>query len=140
MRSAERAGAGSLARLGDVLSERLLLLLQAVVVGAAALYLRSIWDLAESPARRGSAVVEAGVQVGETRFTVGRLLLAGLAVYLAFVASWILRACSTRPSSSAATSTAASGTRSPPCCTTRWWWSGCSSPCPSSASTSPTSP
>ena len=91
MRSAERASIGSLARLGDILTERLLLLLQVAVVGFTLLYLAVVWNLAESAGQAWSAVVDAGVQVGETRFTVGRLLLASLAVYLAVVISWVLR-------------------------------------------------
>jgi len=91
VRSAERARVGSLARLGDVLTERFLLLLQVAVVGSSLLYLAVVWNLAESVGQAWSGVVGAGVQIGQTRFTVGRLLLASLAVYLAAVASWILR-------------------------------------------------
>jgi len=91
MRSAERARIGGLARLGDILTERLLLLLQVAVVGFTLLYLAVVWNLAESAGQAWSAVVDAGLQVGETRFTVGRLLLASLAVYLAVVISWVLR-------------------------------------------------
>ncbi len=91
VRSAETAGVGSLTHLGDVLTERLLLLLQVAVVGGTLLYLAVVWNAAESVGQAWRAVVDAGVQVGDTRFTVGRLLLAGLAVYLAILISWTLR-------------------------------------------------
>ncbi len=39
-----------------------------------------------------SALVHAGLTVGERRFTLGKLLLAAVAVYLAFLASWVARA------------------------------------------------
>jgi len=91
VRSSGTLHASSLGRVGDILSERLLFLLQVVVVGAALLYLSVVWNLAESIGQAWHAVVGLGVTVGSTRFTVGRLLLAGLAVYLAVAASWILR-------------------------------------------------
>jgi small-conductance mechanosensitive channel len=52
----------------------------------------AIWDLVESPEQAWTRLVNAGFSVGEWEMTVGRLLTAVLAVYLAFAASWALRA------------------------------------------------
>ena len=79
-----------LRRVGAVLADRLALLVKLVLVGWAAFYIASIWGLASSPASTWRSFVEAGVEVGERDLTVGRLLLAVAAVYLAFVASWVL--------------------------------------------------
>jgi potassium-dependent mechanosensitive channel len=81
-----------LRRVGGALADRLAVLIKLVLIGWAALYVASIWDLAASPASAWRSVVEAGVRVGEGELTVGRLLAAVVAVYLAFVASWVLRA------------------------------------------------
>jgi small-conductance mechanosensitive channel len=78
-------------RVGAALANRLALLVKLVLAGWAVLYVASIWDLAESPGRAWSAFVGAGFEVAGRELTVGRLLAAVVAVYLAFVASWVLR-------------------------------------------------
>ncbi len=92
LRSEEAARFRFLARVGGVLAERLVLALKALVVGYAVLYVLSIWELVPSAGEAWSALVRAGVSVGEHRFTLGGLLLATVAVYLAFLASWVIRA------------------------------------------------
>lgn len=81
-----------LARVGQPLAERLAVLIQVVLVGWTALYLASVWDLVESPGQAWSWLTEAGVSIGGWDLTLGRLLTAAVAVYVAFVASWIVRA------------------------------------------------
>ncbi|HSL81549.1 MAG TPA: mechanosensitive ion channel domain-containing protein, partial [Thermoanaerobaculia bacterium] len=78
-------------RLGGALANRLALLVKLVLTGWAVLYVASIWDLAEGPGQAWSALVGAGFEVAGRELTVGRLLAAVVAVYLAFVASWVLR-------------------------------------------------
>lgn len=78
-------------RVGAALAGRLAFLVKLVLAGWAILYVASIWDLAESPGRAWSALVGAGFTVAGRELTVGRLLAAVVAVYLAFVASWVLR-------------------------------------------------
>lgn len=90
--SRETSRVGFLANLGSALADRVLFLLKLALVVAAALYVASIWDLAESPAHAWRGLIEAGISVGEWELTVGRMLVAVLAVYLAFVVSWALRA------------------------------------------------
>ncbi len=92
LRSEEAARFRFLARVGGVLAERLVLALKVLVVGYAALYVLAIWDLVPSAGDAWSALVDAGFTVGEHRFTLGKLLLATVAVYLAFLASWVIRA------------------------------------------------
>lgn len=81
-----------LARVGSALADRLVFLLKVALVFAAMLYVAAIWDLAESPGQAWRGVVEAGVSVGAWEITVGQVLVAVMAVYLAFVVSWALRA------------------------------------------------
>jgi small-conductance mechanosensitive channel len=92
MRADESGRMRFLARLGSAVADRLLFLVKLTLVGAAVLYVLSIWDLAESPVQAWRTVVDAGFSVGEREITVGRILAAILAVYLAFVVSWALRA------------------------------------------------
>jgi small-conductance mechanosensitive channel len=92
LHSEEAARIRFLERVGGVLAERLVLALKVLVVGYAALYVLSIWELVPSAAEAWSALVHAGVTVGEHHFTLGKLLLATVAVYLAFLSSWVIRA------------------------------------------------
>ncbi len=92
LRSEEAARVRFLARVGGVLAERLVLALKVLVVGYAALYVLAIWDLVPSAGQAWASLVHAGFSVGEHHFTLGKLLLATVTVYLAFLASWIVRA------------------------------------------------
>jgi potassium-dependent mechanosensitive channel len=92
LRSERAHRSGFLSRAGSALAERLVFLVKLVLVAGAALYVAAIWDLVESPGQAWSRLVGAGFQVGDWEMTVGRLLTAVLAVYLAFAASWTLRA------------------------------------------------
>lgn len=80
-----------LSRIGGLLSRRLLGLVKLFVVAAAGFYLLSVWDLAESPGQAWHSLVNTGLRVGSGEVTVGGLLLAALAVYLAVSVSWVLR-------------------------------------------------
>lgn len=80
-----------LERVGEALTERLMLLAKLVLVGCGILYGLSIWDVAESPGAAWRAIVGAGVSIGEWRLTVGRVFLSVAAVYLAFLSSWVVR-------------------------------------------------
>jgi small-conductance mechanosensitive channel len=81
----------TLTQVGRVLSDRLLFLLKVGLVGFSLLYLASVWDLAESPAHAWERLVGLGISLGERRLTVGKLLLASVAVYLAWLGSWVTR-------------------------------------------------
>lgn len=91
LRSEEAQKIELVARVGGLLATRFLTLVKVVVAGAAGLYLLSVWDLAESPGQAWKGLVNAGVRVGGRELTVGGLLLAALAVYLAVAVSWALR-------------------------------------------------
>jgi potassium-dependent mechanosensitive channel len=88
----EAKGRGrALRRVGVPLAQRLVLVLQVVVVTGAVLVLLDVWELAASPVEVWQRVVNAGFAIGNVRVTVGRLLLGALAVYLAVLVSWLLR-------------------------------------------------
>ena len=81
-----------LRRIGYPLAERLVWLLQAVLVFGVGLYLLDVWEIAPSPVQTWNALLDAGFRVGEIEITVGRILWAALAIYLAVLFSWVLRA------------------------------------------------
>jgi len=91
LRSDEARKIKLVSQVGSLVSRRLLFLVKLVVLAAAGLYLLSVWDLADSPGKAWNDLVSAGVRVGAGELTVGRLLLAALAVYLAASVSWVLR-------------------------------------------------
>lgn len=79
-------------RVAYALAERLVWLLQAVLVVGAALYILTVWELIPSPLQTWNAVVGWGFTIGNLEITVGRVLLAALVLYVAFLISWMLRA------------------------------------------------
>ncbi|CAN5837458.1 hypothetical protein BH23GEM7_BH23GEM7_00740 [soil metagenome] len=80
-----------LRRVGIPFVERLVLLLQVVLVMGAALVLLDVWELTASPLESWNRIVDAGVTIAGVRITVGRLMLAVLMVYIAVLISWLLR-------------------------------------------------
>lgn len=78
-------------RIGYPLTERLVWLLQVVLVVATALYILDVWEITPSPLQTWNAIIDAGFSIGSLEITVGRVLLAALAIYIAAVASWVIR-------------------------------------------------
>jgi potassium-dependent mechanosensitive channel len=73
------------------LAERLLRVLQLVLVIGGALVILDVWELAPSPSETWSNLVNWGFVFAGVRITVGRLLLAGVLIYLAYTVSWLMR-------------------------------------------------
>ena len=80
-----------LAQMGPVLADRLLFLLKVGLVGYALLYLASVWELAEGPGQAWDRLVGLGATLGAWELPVGKLLRAAIALYLALLASWLVR-------------------------------------------------
>jgi potassium-dependent mechanosensitive channel len=80
-----------LRRVGVPLAHRIMQLLQVLLIFGAILVLLDVWEVAQSPVTMWRVIIDAGFTMGSTRITVGRILLGGLALYLASLASWILR-------------------------------------------------
>lgn len=73
------------------LAERLLFLLQILLVIGGALVLLDVWELAPAPMESWNLLIDWGFQLAGVRITMGRVLLAVLLVYLALTASWLAR-------------------------------------------------
>jgi potassium-dependent mechanosensitive channel len=73
------------------LVERVVAVLQVVLVVAGALVLLDVWELAPSPIETWGRVVGWGFTVAGLQVTVGRILFAAVLVYLAATASWLAR-------------------------------------------------
>lgn len=80
-----------LRRVGYPLAERLVWLLQAVLIGTAALYVLDVWELIASPLNTWQTLLDAGFSVGALEITMGRVLFAALVLYLVWLASWVLK-------------------------------------------------
>jgi potassium-dependent mechanosensitive channel len=76
---------------GLTLAERVLVLFQIVLVVAAVLVVLDVWELVVSPLETWRLLTGFGFAVGGVQITVGRLLWAVVLVYLAVLASWIVR-------------------------------------------------
>jgi potassium-dependent mechanosensitive channel len=77
--------------IGIPLVERVVALLQVVLVFIAGLVLLDVWELAPSPMESWNWLVTLGFEVVGLHITVGRILFAALLVYLAVLASWLAR-------------------------------------------------
>ncbi len=73
------------------LAERLVVVLQVVLVISGTLVLLDVWELAPAPIETWNRVVNWGFELAGLQITVGRILLAAFLVYLALVASWLAR-------------------------------------------------
>jgi potassium-dependent mechanosensitive channel len=73
------------------LAERLLTVLQVVLVIGGALVLLDVWEVAPAPLETWNLIVNSGFDLAGARITVGRILLAALLVYLAMTVSWLAR-------------------------------------------------
>jgi small-conductance mechanosensitive channel len=80
-----------LRRVGVPFVERLVLLLEVVLVMTVGLVLLDVWELTASPLETWNRIVDAGVTIAGVRVTLGRLMLAVLMVYIAVLISWLLR-------------------------------------------------
>jgi potassium-dependent mechanosensitive channel len=80
-----------LRRIGVRLAQRLVVLLQAVLVFGAVLVVLDVWELAPSPVVTWQRITGAGYTIGSLHITVGRVLLGIAAVYLTLVVSWLVR-------------------------------------------------
>jgi potassium-dependent mechanosensitive channel len=80
-----------LRRVGVPLAHRIMQLLQVLLVFGAILVLLDVWEVAQSPVTMWRLIIDAGFTVGSTRVTVGRILVGALVLYIASLASWILR-------------------------------------------------
>jgi potassium-dependent mechanosensitive channel len=81
----------TLRRIGLPLVQRLMVLLQIVIITAAALVLLDVWELAPTPLATWQHIVGFGVTVGPVHLTVGRILLGILVIYIAVLVSWLVR-------------------------------------------------
>jgi potassium-dependent mechanosensitive channel len=81
-----------LERIGPELSLRLAGLARLVIALVAALYAADLWGLAASPARAWQWLVALSLGFGTHRFSVGQVLLAAAALYVAVIVSWLVRA------------------------------------------------
>lgn len=77
--------------IGAPFVERLLVVLQIVLVVVAGLQILDIWELALSPAETWARITSIGFTVAGAEITIGRILLAGILVYIAILASWMIR-------------------------------------------------
>jgi potassium-dependent mechanosensitive channel len=77
--------------IGVPLVERLLVLLQVVLVIGAVLAVLDIWEIAPSPVDTWRRISAVGFMVGGVSITLGRVLVAALLVYIAVVGSWFFR-------------------------------------------------
>lgn len=80
-----------LRRIGIPLAERLIVLLQVILIIGASLAVLDIWELAGSPVETWNRITGVGVTVAGVQITLGRVLLALVMIYIAMVASWLLR-------------------------------------------------
>jgi potassium-dependent mechanosensitive channel len=72
-------------------ARRFMALLQAVLIVAVLLIIADVWELAPSPLVSWQLIVGTGFSIGDVRITIGRILVAGALLYLAMVASWLIR-------------------------------------------------
>jgi potassium-dependent mechanosensitive channel len=77
---------------GAPLAQRIVVLLQFVLVIVAALVLLDVWELAASPITTWRRIVETGFDLGPVRMTIGRLMFGGFVIYFALLLSWLVRA------------------------------------------------
>ena len=82
----------TLRRVGYELSAHLSRGLEVLLILAAGLYVLSVWDVFDSPLAAWRALAAGGVDLGAHRLTLAQVALGALAVYLAFVASGVVRA------------------------------------------------
>jgi potassium-dependent mechanosensitive channel len=80
-----------LRRIGVPLAQRIVVLLQAILILVGALVVLDIWELAPSPVATWQTIINAGVTIGAVRLTIGRVLFGFAAIYLAVVVSWLVR-------------------------------------------------
>jgi small-conductance mechanosensitive channel len=80
-----------LRNVGVPLAERLVVLFQAILIIWAGLAVLDAWELIGSPLESWNAVKDAGFTLAGISITVGRVLVAGIVVYLAMLGSWIAR-------------------------------------------------
>jgi potassium-dependent mechanosensitive channel len=72
-------------------AKRLMALLQAVLGVGALLIIANVWQLAPSPAATWQIITGYTFHLGDIEITVGRLIFAFVLLYLAMVASWLIR-------------------------------------------------
>jgi potassium-dependent mechanosensitive channel len=90
----ETRGRSTLRRIGLPLVQRLMMLLQVIMVTAAALVLLDIWELSPSPFATWQRFIRFGIDLGPLQLTVGRLLFGLAVIYFAILASWLFRTLS----------------------------------------------
>jgi potassium-dependent mechanosensitive channel len=82
---------GFLRSIGAPLIERLIILLEIVLVIVAALQILDLWELTASPAETWQSLMGIGTTIAGIEITIGRVLMAFILVYLAILASWLVR-------------------------------------------------
>jgi potassium-dependent mechanosensitive channel len=88
----EAAGNGRFARVAGVrMAQRLMVIIQAAAVVIGTLVVLDVWQLAGSPLVTWQRITGAGFALGPVQITVGRLLAAGVVIYIAVLVSWLLR-------------------------------------------------
>jgi potassium-dependent mechanosensitive channel len=85
------SGTGFVRTVGVPLAERLLRLIQVVLVVVAFLQILDIWELALSPAETWRRFTGIGFTLAGTEITIGRIIMAFVLVYLTILASWLVR-------------------------------------------------
>jgi potassium-dependent mechanosensitive channel len=84
-------GTGFIRSVGVPLAERLLRLIQVVLVVVAFLQILDIWELALSPTETWRRFTGIGFTAAGIDITIGRIIMAVVLVYLTILVSWIVR-------------------------------------------------
>jgi potassium-dependent mechanosensitive channel len=92
LRVESRGGARVLPMIGVPLAQRVMTLLQVILVGMAILALLDIWELTPSPVQTWQIIINAGFTAAGIHITVGRILFGVAVIYIAMFASWVVRA------------------------------------------------
>jgi len=76
---------------GVKVMQRMIVLLRIALLAIATLLVLDVWGVGESPGATWRMVMGAGFMLGPLHVTVGRIILAALVVYLAFLVSGVVR-------------------------------------------------
>ncbi len=83
--------AGFVERAGQMIASHARWIVRTALIVAAAIFVADVWGLIGSLEDFWNSLRELGVQLGETRLTLGRALVAILVLYATFVCSWVVR-------------------------------------------------
>jgi potassium-dependent mechanosensitive channel len=92
LRVESSAGGRILPMIGVPLAQRVMTMLQVILVGVAILALLDTWEITPSPVQTWQIIINAGFTVAGVHITVGRILFGAAVIYIAMFASWVVRA------------------------------------------------